>query len=173
MTRICLLTKCLTFDKIPTVFDSFKHSSLIWLFHVKLESNVMPRYLIESTCLIGVSSILILNDWLGLSLLERKRMKLVLEILSANRLHFIHSATDFSSQFKVASRWLRFLLEKLIIVSSAKRWNVSKLEVLGKSFTYNKNKRGPRIDPWGTPQVTGNESELWPLTFTNCSLWDK
>ena len=28
MTRICLLTKCLTFDKIPTVLDSFKHSSL-------------------------------------------------------------------------------------------------------------------------------------------------
>ena len=103
MTRICLLTKCLTFDKIPTVLDSFKHSSLIWLFHVKLESNVMPRYLVESTCLIGVSLILILNDWLGLSLLEWKRMKLVLEILSANRLHFILSATDFSSQFRVAS----------------------------------------------------------------------
>ena len=31
-------------------------------FHVKLESNVMPKYLVESTCLIGASSILILND---------------------------------------------------------------------------------------------------------------
>ena len=114
MTRICLLTKCLTFNKIPTVFDSFKQNSLIWLFHVKLESNVMPRYLVESTCLIGASSIVILNYWLGLSLLEWKRIKLVLGILSAYRLHFIHSATDFSSRFRVASRWLvRFVLEKL------------------------------------------------------------
>ena len=24
----------------------------------------------------------------------------------------------------------------------------------GKSFIYNRNKRGPRIDPWGTPVVT-------------------
>ena len=68
--NLWLSTKCLTFDKIPTVFDSFKQSSLIWLFQVKLESNVMPRYLVESVCLIDASSILILNDWLGLSLLE-------------------------------------------------------------------------------------------------------
>ena len=53
MTRLWLLTKCLTFDKIPTVFNSFKQSSLIWLFQVKLESNVMPRYLVESTFLIN------------------------------------------------------------------------------------------------------------------------
>ena len=29
MTRIGLLEKCLTFDKVPTVFDSLKQSSLI------------------------------------------------------------------------------------------------------------------------------------------------
>ena len=53
MARTWLSTKCLTFDKIPTVFDSFKQSSLICLFQVKLESNVMPRYLVESTFLIN------------------------------------------------------------------------------------------------------------------------
>ena len=83
MTRKWLSTKCHTFDKIhvPTVFYSFRQSSLIWLFQVKLESNVKTRYLVEPTCLISASSILILNDWLGLSLLEWKRVKLVLEIL--------------------------------------------------------------------------------------------
>ena len=173
MIRIWLSTKCLTFDKIPTVFDSFKQSLLIWLFQVKLESDIKLSYLVEPTCLISASSILILNDWLGISVLEWKRIKLFLEILSANRLHFIHSATDFSSWFRFASRWLRFLLEIKRLLSSANRWNVSKLQVLGKSFTYNKKKRGPRIDHCGTPQVTVKESELWPLTFTNCSLWDK
>ena len=59
MTIICLLTKCLTFDKTPTVFrDSFKQSDMS--FPCYLESNVMPRYLVESTCLIGASSIVIL-----------------------------------------------------------------------------------------------------------------
>ena len=62
MTRILLFTKCLTFDKIPTVFDSFKQSSLICFFHVKLVSKVTPKYLVESTCLTHTSSILILND---------------------------------------------------------------------------------------------------------------
>ena len=57
----------------------FKQSSLIWLFQVKLEPNVMPRYLVESNCLISASSILILNDWLSLSLLEWKKNKIVLE----------------------------------------------------------------------------------------------
>ena len=76
-----VVNKMSHFDKIPTVFDSFKQSSLIWLFQVKLESNVKPRYLVEPTSLISVSSILILNDWFGLRLLDWKRINLVLEII--------------------------------------------------------------------------------------------
>ena len=44
-------------------------------------------------------------------------------------------------------------------VSSANRDNVSKFEVVGKSFTYNKNKRGPKMNSCGTPQVNGREIE--------------
>ena len=167
-----VVKKRLNFDKVPAVFHSFKQSSLIWLFQVKLESNVKPRYLVEQTCLISASSILILNDWLGLSLLEWKRRKLVFKTLSANRLHFIHSATDFSSWFRFASRWLRFLLQIKRLLSSANRWNVSKLEVLSKSFTYNKKKRGPRIHRCGTPQVTVKESELWSLKCYYDQIWE-
>lgn len=36
-----------------------------------------------------------------------------------------------------------------------------------------KEKRGPRIDPCGTSQVTGRESGLWPFALTNIPLWDK
>ena len=52
MTRIWLSTRCLTFDKIPAVFDSFKNTT----FQVELESNVKPRYLVEPTCLILISA---------------------------------------------------------------------------------------------------------------------
>ena len=29
------------------------------------------------------------------------------------------------------------------------------------------------MDPWSTPQVIERESDLWPLTHTNCSLLDR
>ena len=32
----------------------------------------------------------------------------------------------------------------------------------GRSLIYIKNRSGPKIDPWGTPIVTGRDSELKP-----------
>ena len=50
---------------------------------------------------------------------------------------------------------------------------MSSFEVFDKSLIYSKNNRGPRMDPWGTPQVIERESELWPFIHTNCSLLDR
>ena len=60
-----------------------------------------------------------------------------------------------------------------MLVSSVNKWKGSNFEALGKSLIYNKNKKGPRTDPRGTPQVTDGESVSWPLTHTNCSLLDR
>ena len=92
-------------------------------------------------------SIFRFNDLYGLSLLEWKRTKLVFKILRASLLDFIHSATAWSSWFRISSRSLRFLGEKYILVSSANKWNLSSFEVFGKSLIYSKNNRGPRMDP--------------------------
>ena len=35
---------------------------------------------------------------------------------------------------------------------------------------YIRNKSGPSTDPWGTPDMTGNDFEVAPLTSTCCSL---
>ena len=144
---------------IPTVFDSFKQSSLTWFFQVKFESKVTPKYLTMETSWIFTPSIIRFNDLYGLS--------------QASLLDFIHSATAWSSWFRISSRSLRFLCEQYILVSSANKWKLSSFEVFGKSLIYNKNRRGPRMDPWGTPQVIERESELWPFILTNCSLLDK
>jgi hypothetical protein len=40
-------------------------------------------------------------------------------------------------------------------VSSANNIGIVTEETLGKSFTYKRNRIGPRIDPWGTPQLIG------------------
>ena len=31
-----------------------------------------------------------------------------------------------------------------------------------------RNMRGPNIDPWGTPDVTGSQSDMHPSTATHC-----
>jgi len=50
-------------------------------------------------------------------------------------------------------------------VSSAKRM-VLKFETSGKSFTYNRNRRGPNVDPCGTPQVNLTISDLLSFITT-------
>ena len=47
------------------------------------------------------------------------------------------------------SSWL-----KKILVLSANIIGSNKRDAFGRSLTYTKNRSGPRIDPWGTPQVT-------------------
>ena len=44
------------------------------------------------------------------------------------------------------------------------------LAQFGKSFIYNKNKRGPKTDPWGTPQRMGLWSEVTFPMDVNCFL---
>lgn len=34
------------------------------------------------------------------------------------------------------------------------------------SGKYNRNKVGPRMDPWGTPEVIGKDSDIAPSTVT-------
>ena len=45
------------------------------------------------------------------------------------------------------------------LVSSAKWWTLQNFVVWYRSFIYNKNRRGPRIDPWGTPQFIAGRPE--------------
>ena len=41
-------------------------------------------------------------------------------------------------------------------------------KLLPRSLVYNKNKKGPRIDLFGTPEVTGSQSETAPDMTTRC-----
>ena len=53
-----------------------------------------------------------------------------------------------------------------MLVSSAKIRNESLLDDFGRSFIYNKNSRGPRVEPWGTPQVIGLREDSTSPVFT-------
>ena len=47
-----------------------------------------------------------------------------------------------------------FLWLKKRLASSANIIGSNKQDAFGRSLTHTRNRRGPRIDPWGTPQVT-------------------
>ena len=59
------------------------------------------------------------------------------------------------------------------LVSSAKRNNLVKRLLDGRSLMYIRNKRGPRMLPWGTPEITGREEEEQPEIETCCCLPSK
>ena len=48
-----------------------------------------------------------------------------------------------------------------MVVSSAYKsmQDIVSCNVKGKSFIKSKNNRGPKMDPWGTPQFTADESD--------------
>ena len=54
-------------------------------------------------------------------------------------------------------------------VSSASKQTVKFVD-LAKSFVYNKNNKGPRTEPCGTPHNTVRTLELTPFTTVNCFL---
>ena len=54
-------------------------------------------------------------------------------------------------------------------VSSANS-SYSLLRPSAKSLIYIKNRKGPRIEPWGTPTLTSAQDEHWPFKTSLCFL---
>ena len=53
-----------------------------------------------------------------------------------------------------------FVQLKDTVKSSANSTGTKLSEILGRSFIKNMNKRGPKIEPWGTPMVIGTGEKL-------------
>ena len=63
--------------------------------------------------------------------------------------------------FVVVQYPLRFFIDRQIFVSSAySAMCVSVLIPSCKSFINRTNSKGPKMDPWGTPDTTGLEEDL-------------
>ena len=82
--------------------------------------------------------------------------------------------SSFRYFFKSLFRWYwdkltSFTTEKRE-VSSAKSFAVEE-RLLLRSFIYIKKRRGPKMDPWGTPAVTGSHLDDWPFKTTLWNLW--
>ena len=78
---------------------------------------------------------------------------------------YLHLTIDALSQHWLVYSvfWLNYGDNRL--VSSAKWWTLQDFFAWLRSFIYNRNRRGPRTDPWGTPQFIAarpdsNEADL-------------
>ena len=86
-------------------------------------------------------------------LTDLKTMKHDFSTFKDNSFTCDHMETSFNSELSCVSIAFRPLPLINMLVSSA-NIIVNKIsEILGKSFTYDKNNKGPNIDPWGTPHV--------------------
>ena len=94
-------------------------------------------------------------------------MSLVLSILSVSLFTISHCVNLGISSF-INSISLRVsLLEKKRFVSSANRMSLASDDTLQISLIYIKKSKGPKIEPWGTPQVIYSRDETELLNCTN------
>ena len=80
------------------------------------------------------------------------KVQLVFEMFNTNLLALSRVTSFFNSLLTVFSEISKLLHSKKIFVTSANEKNFNLLEILGKSFTYSKNNKGPSTDPCGTPR---------------------
>ena len=101
-----------------------------------------------------------------------KNIHFVFVTFRDNLFAFSHKFTLSSSQFISRSTSLLSKFSKKLynVVSSACiiQWNFG--HVLGKSFMYMLNNRGPKIEPCGTPIHIGSNFEFVFPNFTCCCL---
>ena len=167
-------------------WDSFEIAS-IWFFHVRFLSMITPKNLVELTLFKDTPSSLILRFSFSksLELVDTDSFNTLMSwfismnflvlwwvpstmlfvlpaltdnLLAWNQLHISCSSLLIYSFWDVISGW-----ENNKVVSSANRISSSKEVVFTISLIYNMNNNGPRIDPWGTPQliILWSESCIW------------
>ena len=86
-------------------------------------------------------------------------MNLVLSIFRVNLFTINHCENLGISKFTSSISLRGSLFEKKRFVSSANRMSLASDETLQISLMYIRKKRGPKIDPCGTPQVICSKEE--------------
>ncbi len=151
------------------------HILKICLSKVRLSSIMMPSNLASFTCLIGLSSTLrykvqfvkVALHWCVL-----RSIQTVLSVVQMSLFSFSLLLKASRSSFNCCSSTDRSGSQACKVVSSAYTSNIC-LIASGASFINIMNKKGPRMDPCGTPIITGCSSERDRLKLTCWIRLDK
>ena len=166
-----LLSVYFNFRRALTFLQTDLHMISTWDVHLQLELNVTPR----CVCFSVFTKVVLPNVSVMLSV----TVELMYKTSVFDRLNVTNQRLDQSSKISKSE----FMLYSISLlsqddadrdVSSAKRRaKLAKLSAM--SFIYNRNKKGPRTDPWGTPALVlvYRNSEVKEFTVTHCCLSDK
>ena len=168
--RVSCGTKDLTLFNAPIPDAIFLHKFSTWTFQDRVWSIWTPRDFVEVTWVIGAPSII--SDgglWNVLSLyLDPININSVLDALRVSLLAVNHFSTLAISTFKTVLIFSMLLLAKDMCVSSAYIRGSAFDRQLGKSLIYIIKRSGPRIVPWGIPQVRKWSLEREPFIKHRC-----
>ena len=149
VTRVQRGTKGLILLNAPMPAHAFLHIYSIWVSNVSFSSSRTPKYLLEVT---RETKLLSMEITLGKSpdlvfklYVDPTTIILVLRGWNWSLLTVSQSLRFFKSEFILLARAPISKLEVKILVSSAYKQGVVNFKQFGK-------RRGPRIEPWGTPQ---------------------
>ena len=150
--------------------DTFFTIFSIWLPQSRLSSMVNPRDLAVATWVTRKSLIASVGETVTvLSLcLDPINMNSVLVIFRVSLFALSQLWTFSKSSFKHVKKLWILLLAYVRWVSSAHTRGSQFYRQLGRSFIYNRNNNGPKIVPWGTPQLKEQLLERRPLMEHIC-----
>ena len=150
--------------KIPKYFTTDAQIWSTFSYQYRCSSSNIPRYCIELTLLICITSVWIHSKCLGTDLFFIwNSTKLVLSLLIDNLFatHQWYNFVNISRACCCAKS--KLLLLVMIAVSSAYILTDSCPIDLLRSLLYNRKNKGPNTDPCGTTHVTVLNSEFTPF----------
>ena len=133
---------------------SLTERSLTWHCQLRFTSILTPRYFTLSVGCSLLPHSLTFKSSSNFFYLDLKITIPVFFTLSEILLAFSQFTSCFKSALTSLFSFLIELLRHNKIVSSAKWWTLQNFIAWLRSFIYSKNRRGPRTEPWGTPQLT-------------------
>ena len=161
-----ILTYFLILKRSTFALFNLMDRSLTWYCQLRALSIFTSRYL---TLSVGYSLLphnFIFKSPSNFFWLDLKITISVFFMLSEIIFAFNQLTRCFKSVLTSLFSFLIELLRYKILVSSAKWWTLQNFIAWLRSFIYNKNRRGPRTDPWGTPQFILVRPESKPFMDT-------
>ena len=163
--NILRLTHFLILKRSAFTLFSLMDRSLTWYCQVRFVSIFTPMYL---TLSVGYS--LLPHDFIFKSPSSFFCLDLKITIsffFTLNEVLFAFNPLTrcFKSVLTSLFNFLIQLLTYKTLVSSAKWWTLQKFIAWLRSLIYDKNRRGPRTDPWGTPQFIVVRPESKPFIY--------
>ena len=158
---------------MPTDFDILLHTLFTWSQNFKCWSMVSPKNLVAETWLIKL-----FPNFIGRTVNSFRwvnKMNTVFEWLTVNLFLVSHwlSGIKFCSTVRAMNPLSWFSKAQVTVLSSANSVNFKKLLQFGRSLINKRNKRGPKIDPCGTPWVILDFLEFTLFTDMFWSRLDK